>query len=536
MKTIRFVRLLIPLTLIGSGYAASGHLPAFPGAEGFAAHSTGGRGGDVYQVTNLNPNGPGSFLDAITTVPPAGRTIVFTVSGFIPIHKAHLKSSNVTIAGQTAPGGGVCLRGSSFTISGADVVIRHLRFRHGKDGNGGDCINPDGGARNLIIDHCDVMFSADENLSSFRTAPPTFTFQWSTNAWGLYGHSCGGLWLIDQATTHHTLWANNKTRNPKVIFPKLLDWTNNVTFGWDIGMNLAGADKPGLYQANIRGCSFIRGSGGRNAVFGGGKLPDGTMPYHVYLDDCAMDGNGSAPPDTTAEGYTLIDKDEYHKSPTPFPQTSGVPVRIDDRRAAYKKVISHVGPLRLDVTTDLPLRDEVTTLLIDDVVRQKRRKITNEAELGLPNGGFGTLPSTTALPDTDKDGMPDVWENTLGSDPLESDHNKPATAASFLPKDIPSGYTLLEEYLHFLAIPHGIIARDKPVTVHLGKFTMGFTNHPAFTCGNITGGTMKTNGAKGDAITFIPAPGYTGRGGFEFTITDAEGSSWTQSCAFLISK
>ena len=270
------------------------------------------------------------------------------------------------------------------------MVIRHLRFRHGAKGNGGDCINPDGGANNLIIDHCDVMFSADENLSSFRTAPPTLTFQWSTNAWGIYGHSCGGLWLIDHATAHHTLWANNKTRNPKVIFPKLLDWTNNVTFGWDIGMNLAGADKPGIYKVNLRGNSFIRGSGGRSAIFGGGVLPDGTMPYHVYLDDCALDGNGAPAPDITAEGYALIDKELYHKSPKPFPQTLaadpsapndpiiGVPVKIEDRRTAYKKIISQVGPLRPDVTSHQSLRDEVTTLLVNDVVRQNRRKITNE--------------------------------------------------------------------------------------------------------------------------------------------------------------
>jgi hypothetical protein len=536
MKPTRLIWILLPLACSSDPLTAAPDIPAFPGAEGFAAHSTGGRGGDVYQVSNLNAKGPGSFHEAITTVPPGGRTIVFTVSGFIPINKARLNSAKVTIAGQTAPGGGICLRDSSFTISGADVVIRHLRFRHGAKGNGGDCINPDGGARNLIIDHCDVMFSADENLSSFRTAPPTFTFQWSTNAWGIYGHSCGGLWLIDQATAHHTLWANNKTRNPKVISPKLLDWTNNVTFGWDIGMNLAGADKPGTYQVNLRGNSFIRGSGGRNAIFGGGVLPDGTMPYHVYLDDCAMDGNGAAPPDITAEGYALIDKELYHKSPAPFPQTHGVPVKIDDRRTAYKKVISQVGPLRLDVTTDQALRDEVTTQLVNDVVQQKRRKITSESELGLPNDGFGTLASTPALPDADKDGMPDIWESTLGSDPAKADHNSAVPATSFFPKDSPTGYTRLEEYLHFLAIPHGIITRDKPVTIDLRKFTSGFTRAPAFKCANPTGGTVSASGPGNSLVTFTPAPGFSGRAGFDFTVNDGEHSAWTQSCGLLVTQ
>ncbi len=525
---------------------ASARIPAFPGAEGFAAHSNGGRGGDVYQVANLNPKGPGSFLEGITTAPPEGRTIVFTVSGFIPINKARLTKPNITIAGQTAPGGGVCLTGSSFTISAPDVVIRHLRFRHGAKGNGGDCINPDGNANNLMLDHCDVMFSADENLSSFRTAPPTMTFQWSTNAWGIYGHSCGGLWLIDHATAHHTLWANNKTRNPKVICPKLLDWTNNVTFGWDIGMNLAGADKPGTYKVNLRGNSFIQGSRGRNPIFGGGILPDGTMPYHVYLDDCALDGNGAAAPDVTAEGYALIDKDQYHKSPAPFPQTFaadpekpgdpvlGVPVKIDDRLTAYKKVISQVGPLRLDITSDQPLRDEVTALLISEVVQQKRRKLTHESETGLPNQGLGTLTSSPALPDADKDGMPDLWEKTLGSDPAKPDHNSPVSGPSFLPKDSPSGYTRLEEYLHFLAIPHGRIAKGTPVTIDLRKFTSGFAKNPVFKGSAITGGTVKSDGPGHCLVTFTPRPGHTGRAGFHFTVTDNDGSSWTQPCALLV--
>jgi hypothetical protein len=521
-------------------------IPAFPGAEGFAAHSIGGRGGDIYQVTNLNAKGPGSFLEGISTVPPQGRTIVFAVSGFIPINKARLSASKVTIAGQTAPGGGICLTGSSFTISGADIIIRHLRFRHGAKGNGGDCINPDGGANNLIIDHCDVMFSADENLSSFRTAPPTMTFQWSTNAWGIYGHSCGGLWLIDHATAHHTLWANNKTRNPKVICPKLLDWTNNVTFGWDIGMNLAGADKPGLYKANIRGNSFIQGSRGRNAIFGGGILPDGTMPYHIFLEDSIMDGNGTATPDITAEGYALIDKDQYHKSPKPFPQTLaadpakpndpiiGVPVKIDDRLTAYKKVISQVGPLRPDVTSPESLRDEVTTLLVNEVVQQKRRKLTHESETGLPNKGLGILESHPALPDTDKDAMPDIWEQTLGSDPAKYDANSPVASPSFFPKNTPAGYTRLEEYLHFLAIPHGMIAKAKPVTIDLRKFTSGFTKNPVFKGSDIHGGTIQSDGPGRCLVTFTPNPGHTGRAGFDFTVTDADGSTWTQSCALLV--
>jgi hypothetical protein len=531
------------IALASSLHAAT---PAFPGAEGFAALSTGGRGGDVYQVTHLGTKGPGSFSEAISTVPPEGRTIVFTVSGFIPINKAHIKSPKITIAGQTAPGGGIGITGSSLTISAADVIIRHVRFRHGHAGNGGDCLNPDGAADRLIIDHCDIMFSRDENISSFRAAPPTLTFQWSTNAWGLYGHSCGGLWLIDHANAHHTLWANHKTRNPKVIRPKLFDWTNNVTFGWDIGMNLAGSDVPGVYKANIRGSSFIQGSRGRNAIFVGDTKPDGPKSFHVHLDDCALDGNGIEAPDVTAEGYALIDGDHYHKVTRPFPLTArsdprsprdpvvGLPVKIDDRLTAYKKIISQVGPTRLDVRSELPLHDEVTALLIADVVAQKRRKISHEKELGLGNGGLGELVSSPAPNDTDRDGMPDFWETTLGLNPTAQDHNRPLRGRSFIPS--PAGYTHLEEYLHFLAIPHGVLAPTETITIDLRKYTSGFTKSPRFKAHSVKGGSVTYSGPGDHRVTFSPHRGFHGRAGFDFTVLDADGSRWTQSCALLVTK
>lgn len=528
-------------------------LPAFPGATGFGGDSRGGRGGDVYIVTTLDREGPGSFLEGISTAPPQGRTIVFAVSGFIPINKPHLKASKVTIAGQTAPGGGVCLMGSSLRISGADVVIRHVRFRHGQAGNGGDCINPSGGAERLLIDHCDVMFAVDENISMFGGTPPTMTFQWSTVAWGLYGHSCGGLWTIDHATAHHTLWAHNKTRNPKVICPVLLDWRNNVNFGWDIGMNLAGADKGGEFKANLVGSTFIRGDGRSAAVFGGGPGPDGSLPFHVHVADCAIDGNGPAPPDVTTEGYAIIDKPEYHRSEKPFPQTSaadpssprepvlGIPVETDDRRTALKKVLSQVGPLRLAIDSEMPLRDEVTTLLVADVVAQQRRKISHENELPVPNKGFGTLPAGEAPADGDRDGMPDAWEAALGWDQSKQDHNMllrvkkgQVATPTFLPEGSPAGFTRLEEYLHFLAVPHGEMRAGGQITIDLDRFTSGFMAGPRFTMSDVEGGTVKPAAPNNRRVVFTAAKGHKGRAGFLFTVTDAEGSKWTQQCLLLV--
>jgi hypothetical protein len=556
-RSSRFVAVLLALPVLAglpaADLAAAPPIPAFPGAAGFGGDSAGGRGGDVYVVTTLDRDGPGSFLEGIRTVPPAGRTIVFAVSGFIPISKPHLQASRVTIAGQTAPGGGVCLTGSSLRISGADVVIRHLRFRHGRGGNGGDCLNPGAGAERLLIDHCDVMFANDENISMFHGTPPTMTFQWSTVAWGLYDHSCGGLWTIDHATAHHTLWAHNKTRNPKVICPRLLDWRNNVSFGWDIGMNLAGADQGGEFKVNLVGSTFIRGSGRAAAVFGAGPAPDGTLPFAVHVADCGLDGNGAAPPEVTAEGYEIIDTDEYRRSEQPFPQTLaadptadeqtilGVAFPTDDRRTALKKVLSQVGPLRLAVDSDLALRDEVTSLLVADVVAQERRKISHENELPVPNSGFGTLPAAAAPADGDRDGMPDVWEAALGWDRGRQDHNRPLAARggrlagrTFFPADTPAGYTRLEEYLHFLAVPHGELAPGGTLRIDLARFTSGFVRGPTITCSEVWGGSVEPAAPDGGQVVFTAPRGRTGRAGFLFTVKDEEGSSWTQQCLILV--
>jgi hypothetical protein len=392
----------------------------------------------------------------------------------------------------------------------------------------------------------------------FRTAPPTMTFQWSINAWGLQTHSCGGLWLTDRTTAHHTLWAHNHTRNPKCITPRLLDWANNVTFGWNHGFNLAGADIPGNYQANIRGSTFVHGGKKAFAIFGGGRLTNGHIPYSVHVDDCTHDGNGNGTLDFSATNRGIIDGSNFTFVARPFPQTEsvdaarprdpvlGVPLEVVDRATAYKQVLSQTGTLRLDARSERPLRDEVTTLLIEDVVKQNRRMIADEMELGVSNDGLGTLQSQPPGRDSDRDGMPDVWERTLGSNPERADHNAPlpyqprtATTASFFPGKTPAGYTRLEEYLHFLAIPHAILTRAasgtvEPLTVDLRRYTSGFTNGPVFTVSAIFGGTVRAGGEGNHRVTFTPHAKHTGRARFDFTVKDRDGSEWTQTCAILV--
>lgn len=182
-------------------------LPAFPGAEGAGAYAKGGRGGDVYHVTNLNSSGSGSLAEGLATAPSNGRTIVFDVSGHIHIpvgSRLRITTSKITIAGQTAPGDGVGLKDATFWVSGDDIVIRHLRFRYGYQSAGGDAVDLDSGSSNVVFDHCSVQFGTDENFSTW-SPPENLTFQWSLNAWGLESHSCGGLWNTNHATVHHSL-------------------------------------------------------------------------------------------------------------------------------------------------------------------------------------------------------------------------------------------------------------------------------------------------------------------------------------------
>jgi autotransporter-associated beta strand protein len=184
--------------------------------------------------------------------------------------------------------------------------------------------------------------------------------------------------------------------------------------------------------------------------------------------------------------------------------------------------------------------------MVNNVLTQKRQHISKESQLGLTNGGFGTLNSAPAPLDTDRDGMPDFYETALGWNPAVQDHNTALpnsggviTGTSFMPAGTVAGYTRLEEYLHFLAIPHGTVAKNiagspSSIEVDLRKFTMGFVKSPVFTTSNLLNGTVTQSGTGGYLVTFIPTVNYVGRAKFDFTVTDSDGSAWTQTCALLV--
>ncbi|MFM2171986.1 MAG: hypothetical protein RI957_2215, partial [Verrucomicrobiota bacterium] len=546
-------------TLTISAYA---QIPAFPGAEGYGSHATGGRGGDVYIVTNRNASGAGSFADAVYTAPTSGRTIIFAVSGHIRLPSGSggglsISKSKITVAGQTAPGDGVCFWNNTMNLTGDDLVIRNVRWRYGKSTAGGDAVDISGSQR-IILDQCDVMFATDENLSSFGTPPEYFTFQWSINAWGLSGHSAGGLWDVDHATSHHCLWANNHTRNPKLIAPAVFDWTNNVTFGWNNGFNMAESPTGGsgyTHRVNIRGSTFVHGASTTSAIYGGGTNSDASYKFKLHMADSALDGNNNGVLDVSRTNYQMVSSTTYDTSTAAWPQTIngvtggtavGVPVTIDPRITGYKKVLSKVGAVRMEYDAARPLRDDLTQLCVNRTAALQRGIISDPLELGL-GSAFATLNSTTAPTDTDKDGMPDVWESTLGMNASLASHNTVfassggfVSGTTFFPPNTPAGYTHLEEYLHFKSQPHALLPKNTlgaPIflDIDLSRYTGGFTASPVFTVSNLSGGAITQSGTGGGIARFTPTLNASGRAWFDFTVTDSAGSAWTQRFNVLIS-
>lgn len=532
---------------------ATAQIPAFPGAQGFGAHATGGRGGDVYYVTNLNASGPGSFIEGISTVPGSGRTIIFAVSGYIRLPSGsggtRMTASKVTIAGQTAPGDGIGFYNNTFRISGANNVVRHLRFRRGKTESSGDCLDLDSGAQHTMIDHVAVQFSTDENMSSFGNPPNWLTFQHSLNAWGLQSHSAGGLWDQNHATSLFNLWAHNHTRNPKARPWGLLDWINNVTYDYGIGFIMGDSETPAPWKANVLGNYFVCPPGNiRSVGLERARLDrHGNPNFTIHVADNLFDRNGNTVLDGIDVGYNIA-SGSYAVSTNRMNAAGGRHVTPVGPRVAHKQVVSNSGPLRMNALGGIPLRDEVDTHLLDNLLQFRRNQISNPNQLPVSNSGFGTLNSLPAPLDSDLDGMPDFWESSLGWNPVAQDHNTALpssggviTGTTFLPVGSPAGYTRLEEYLHFLASPHAVVARnvaDSPssATFDLSRYTLGFNaQNPVFTLTNVIGGSATQAGPGGRNITFTPALNHAGRARFEFTVADSQGDAWTQSFLILVS-
>lgn len=442
MKTIFLVLCLIVSTAI-NGFTQQ---LAFPGAEGFGAFAQGGRGGKVIYVTNLNDSGEGSLRWAVEQEGP--RTVVFAVSGTIDLQKRlEIKNPYITIAGQTAPGDGICLRGETFLISASHVVMRYLRVRlgdslHGKGSlQGKDAISISEG-ENIIVDHCSGSWSLDEIISA-STKLPTLnkvTVQWCFITEGLNpdNHGYGSLIRGTGGAKYsylHNLYAHNKGRNPRPgnydVNPYnkdtagfLLDFRNNVIYNWGGGHAGYNNDNISITKLNYVNNYLIPGVDSEN----NGIAYSTGSPYNKsYFAGNYYDGK------CPENQWELVNfrKEWTNEQVENYKQNRAFntgPVKTEDAKIAYERVLSEGG-------ATLPKRDAVDNRIVLDIKNRKGKIIKSQDEMG----GWPELKSVPAPVDTDHDGMPDEWETKNGLNKNNpDDRNKVAE----------DGYTMLEKYLN----------------------------------------------------------------------------------------
>jgi autotransporter-associated beta strand protein len=495
---MRFAALLAIFSACGASSAAP--IPAFPGAEGFGKYATGGRGGTVYHVTNLNDSGAGSFRDAVSAT---NRTVVFDVGGLICITNRITVAQNITIAGQTAPGDGITVYSNGISFSGAhNAIVRFIRVRQGvKGSDGSDAVTMTGNSHDMIFDHLSVSWGRDETFSiSSDSAPyPTnITIQSTIISQGLQTHSAGGLIQTPGGVSIlRSLYIDNDTRNPKFKFNS--EYVNNVVYGWETAAYIMGGDSAGDSYANAFNNYFINGANGDGAAFSGGN-----ENFHIYATNNWQDANQDGVLNGAEISYANYGPMDLQSTPYAYPITNALPPLT-----ALKLAVSDVGASWQ--------RDSVDERMMTELTSWGTLGETIASEYASPMNGPGTVKNGTPYTDTDQDGMPDFWEAGLGMNTNSANNN--VTNAS--------GYTQLEEYLNWLADPHGIALTNTTVCVDLRQFTRGFTNSsPVYSVFNATNGTVTLFNSY--YARFVPAAGYTGPAGFQFTVTDADGSTLTR--------
>lgn len=422
-----------PACLLWAAACVQAQPVAFPSAEGYGKHATGGRGGRVLVVTNLNDSGEGSFRDAAEQRDP--RIVVFAVDGTIELESPlRINNDSITIAGQSAPGDGICLKDYPLVVNASNVIIRYIRVRVGdrhrldSDGLGGGRY----GQKDVVLDHLSVSWSIDECLSIYKAE--NLTVQWCLVAHSLNAsvhtkgsHGFGGIWGGCKATFHHNLLANHASRNPRfssVDGTKWVDYRNNVVYNW------------GFKTAY---------GGGRHAEINmvGNYYKPGPASQHHRLLDVAEDGTGRYyVAGNVMEGDDAVTRDNHGAVggerasclvDAPFPCE---PIREDAPAEAYRRVLASVGCSFSQDSYDR------------EVLRQVREGTGTFGTDGIINsqedvGGWPALKAGKALEDSDGDGMPDTWELQHGLNPGSASD----ASAYALDKE----FTNVEVYLNSLA-------------------------------------------------------------------------------------
>ena len=504
---------------------------AFPGAEGYGRFARGGRGGKVVAVTNLNDSGPGSLREAITNdIGP--RTIVFNTSGIIQLESRLVSNQPyVTIAGQTAPGKGICIRKAPLGITGNDAIVQNIRVRLG----GGQTFDGMGltGADNSIIDHCSISWTIDEAFSSRGGKNITLQKTLISEALNAAGHqnypsgtehgyaaTIGG----DIGSFHHNLLAHCYGRNWSLgggldgsgFYSGRMDITNNVVYNWG-----SRTTDGGTKEVNFVNNYYKPGAGSKIFVaFSADNENVGTGMQRCYF-------NGNVMPGYFDESNQTIGRRSTYKNGATntydnFVTTPFFPSYVTTQSAknAYKIVLSDVGCIQ-------PEFDDHDERIITETLNGTytyRGSVTNKP--GFPDnesdvGGYETYPEITrdANWDTDQDGLPNWWETIKGSNTNSgigdfSDANADADL---------DGYTNLDTYLQWMSLPHYDSPDGTKISINIQKLSRGFTSGVNYSLSNVVNGNTTLNG---DVVDFTPTA--TGLCSFDFTVTDSEGASMTR--------
>ena len=540
----RLGRGVVVVLMLVSPALVQAQLPAFPGAEGEAMYVSGGRGGDVYHVTNLNDSGAGSLRYGLANAPASGRTIIFEVGGMIALSsQLNISRPNLTVAGQTAPGIGICLRnyGTTLGSGGQNTILRHLRFRPGDANKGpapgfyGDSLSIS--ASGVIVDHCSTSWGIDEGLSCAGSGAHDVTVQycfitegldqtglyhdvWNTNynPGGASHHSMGSLIKpvsgSGQATYHHNFWAGNGNRNPAVG-----TYDASQSFKADIRNNALYNNRNNGYRSEGFSSRFDLNYVGNYIIAGpetssswwfkafDAKSEDGN--FYIYQSGNRIDGNRNLSRDGTDTGWGMF-AGTYNMLASP---ASMRPVTTHAADEAYLRVINGAGALPWS-------RDSADARMVQNLLGMSGSIIDSQTEVG----GYPVLPpdSRPAGWDTDQDGMPDYWELAVGSNPQLANNNHTNS----------DSYTDLEHYLSWLADLHASGPQDAALDVDLGLFTPAMTN-ATYSLSSATNGTVVLQ-PDGHTARFTPAAGFYGHASFRFGAANPASSGTTNTVAVLI--
>lgn len=450
---------------IGTIQAQDNKPLAFPTAEGYGKYTVGGRGGKVYEVTNLNDSGEGSLRAAVEAEGP--RTVVFRVSGTIDLKRAlSIKNPYITIAGQTAPGDGICIKRYPLNIGADEVIIRYIRVRLGNEtGNDTDAISCRY-RKNIILDHVSASWSIDETMSVYHCE--NVTIQWCMITESLFNsnhvkgsHGFGGIWGSNNSSYHHNLIAHHSSRNVRwASGGGNNDYRNNVLYNWGYNSSYGGEKQQvGNPKFSSFKINFVS-----NYYKPGPATLAGEVSYRIvnpsyrgendygmwYVANNVMEGNEKVSADNWNGGVQPKGGEKMLKKfrlDTPW---NSMKINEQSPEEAYKTVLANAG-------CTLPKRDVIDNRIVDEVRNgyatyegasyKKLKKVKDTSKkTGIIDsqedvGGWPLLKSAPAPADSDHDGMPDEWEKKNGLNP-----NDPADGNT-VNED---GYTNLEKYLNSL--------------------------------------------------------------------------------------